>query len=258
MEIKWLGTAGFEFKTRDQVFYVDPFVSRNHKTLLKQNLAGLEIRKGARIFISHGHFDHIRDIPEIARQAGAKIYCSSGVAKSLQDHGVNPGQIQPILADKKNFKFQTYAARAFFSRHLRFDAKLLFSTLLRVKAGLFPLLPLLTGFPRGQVLAWQFLIENRIVLFLGSLGSPRAGPGKMGNRPVDVLLIPLQGHSDICRMGLDHVRAFRPKTVIPHHYDDSFPPISRAVDITPFVEGVKKECRQTRVMVLKMNEPVEF
>jgi L-ascorbate metabolism protein UlaG (beta-lactamase superfamily) len=258
MEIKWLGTAGFEFKTRGQVFYLDPFVSRNWKSCPQQNPSALDIRNGSRIFVSHGHFDHIRDIPEIARHTGVKIYCSSGVAKSLHAHGVKPEQIEPVSIDKKTFKFEHYTARALFSRHVGYDAKLIFSTLLRVKADLFKLLPLLTGFPKGQVLAWQFLIENRIVLFFGSLGSLREGPGKMGDYPVDILLIPLQGHSDICGIGLDHVKAFMPKIVIPHHYDDSFPPISQAVDITPFVEGVKKECRQTRVIVLKMNEPRVF
>jgi L-ascorbate metabolism protein UlaG (beta-lactamase superfamily) len=50
----------------------DPFISFNEKakdiniTTIKPNY----------IFISHGHFDHIADAVEIAKQSGAKIICS--------------------------------------------------------------------------------------------------------------------------------------------------------------------------------------
>ena len=68
----------------------------------------------------------------------------------------------------------------------------------------------------------------------------------------------MQGHSDICQIGLNYVKVLKPKIVIPHHHDNFFPPISKLVDIKPFVDKIKNEYRDTSVMIPKMNETIRF
>lgn len=258
MELTWFGTAGFEFKTGQEVFLVDPFLSRNKKSFPKQGIKPRDIKKVSRIFISHGHFDHIKDVPQIASRTKARIYCSSEVEESLRNKKVKTEQISPVYMHEKKFKFQNYTAKAFFTRHIRFDTKLVISTLKKINIKFFKYFPLFRLFPCGQVLSWQFQIEGRVIQFFGSAGSSLNELEKMNDRQIDILLLPLQGHSDICEIGLNYVKVLKPEIVIPHHFDDFFPPISKFIDIRPFVDRVKQDYKNTRVVIPKMNERLQF
>jgi L-ascorbate metabolism protein UlaG (beta-lactamase superfamily) len=254
MEIQWLGTAGFRIKFQDQVILVDPYLSRNPDASPVQTLDPKDIEAASHIFISHGHFDHLLDVPSIASRTKAVVYCSREAADSLEKAGLNKDQIQQISTDKWEGRFDTFQARAFFSRHVKFDKKLLFSTLWKINVKIPRYLPLLKEYPCGQVLSWQFSIGGKIIHFFGSAGSSMDELARLGKGPIDILLVPLQGHSDICNIAARYVKILHPKLVIPHHQDDFFPPISRQVKITPFVERVKEESPATRIKILKLNE----
>jgi len=214
--------------------------------------------KKSRIFISHGHFDHIQDVPQITAQTGADIYCSDVAANFFKSHQVDPQQIKTVLTDKKTFNFKAYTAQAFFSEHVQFDKKLILSTFLKINVQLFKYLPLFKKFPCGRVLSWRFYIEDKIIQFFGSAGSSLKELEEMGDKPIDILLLPLQGHSDICQIGVNYVRYLKPRIVIPHHQDNFFPPISKTVDIRPFIEKIKNEHGDTMVVIPKMNETLTF
>lgn len=258
MEFKWLGTAGFEFKTGDQVFLIDPYLSRNQNAFPKQSITPGDIKKASQIFISHGHFDHIQDTPQIALQTNADIYCSTVAADFLRHHQVNAHQINPVLTDKKSITFQTYTAQPLFSEHVKFDLKLVIKTLLKINTAFLKYLPLFLQFPCGRVLSWRFKIENISILFFGSAGASPETLEKIGSKPLDILLFPFQGHSDICNIGLKSVEILKPKIVIPHHHDNFFPPISKTVDIRPFIDMVKINCKETRIIIPKMNETIHL
>ena len=258
MEIKWLGTAGFQISTGQDVFLTDPYLSRNPQALPRQDLTPSDLCPASRVFISHGHFDHILDVPPIARQTGAHIYCAETTAESLIRNGVDEQKIKPVSSDEAVFKFPEFSAQAFFSDHVRFDLPLVLDTLKNIHVRFFRYLPLFRNFPCGQVLSWRFHLENRIIQFFGSAGSSPAELEKLGALPMDILMIPLQGHSDICRIGLDYVRCLKPAVVIPHHYDDFFPPISKTVDIRGFIDGVKKHHPKTKVIIPTFNRPLNL
>ncbi len=93
MEIKWLGAAGFQISTGQDVFLLDPYLSRNPRAHPRQNLIASDLPAASRIFISHGHFDHILDVPPIARQTGADIYCAETTAENLIRNGVDEQKI---------------------------------------------------------------------------------------------------------------------------------------------------------------------
>jgi len=254
MEITWMGTAGFKIRTMDQVFLVDPYLSRNLKAVPVQPLKPPDIEKPDAVFLSHGHFDHIRDVPEIAGRTGAKVFCSDTAGDTLNGFGLDRSLIEPVTQDSWSRDFGSFQAEACFSQHVRFDKKLLFSTLLKINVRFFKLYPLLKKFPCGQVLSWRFIAEGLTLHFFGSAGSSKKELQTLARSPVDILMVPLQGHSDICNIAFDYVRILSPKVVIPHHQDDFFPPISQFVDIRPFVRRVEKECPGTRIKVMKINE----
>ena len=74
MEIRWFGTASVEIRSESGHILFDPFVP----------LAGSDVNVKLEdfdgctaIFVTHGHFDHIVNIPEIQkRNPGARIYCT--------------------------------------------------------------------------------------------------------------------------------------------------------------------------------------
>ncbi len=257
MEITWLGTAGFDISTKDSRFLIDPYVSRNLEAEPVQPKKPADLAGADKIFISHGHFDHLMDLPEILAQDPenpARVFCSATAAKTLEKMGVFPARIYRVTRDNTAVRFGQVGARACFGRHIRFDLSLVAATLARVHTRFFHILPLFTGYPCGQVLSWRFSVEGRTIQHLGSAGGP---PGGVENlNPADVLMLPLQGHSNICRIAADLVVRLTPRSVIVHHHDNFYPPVSRTVDIAPFVEQVNRQCPDTRIIVPRINIPI--
>ena len=249
----WLGTSGFQISTGKEVFLIDPYLSRNPKAAPEQHLTASDICTASHIFISHGHFDHILDVPQIALHTGADIYCPDTAVDFLIQSGTDRQKVKPVLADKIVFKFSEFTAQAFFSEHVRFDLPLVLSTLLKINIRFFRYLPLIRNFPCGQVLSWRFYVGGRVIQFFGSAGSSPEELERMRDIPIDILMLPLQGHSDILKIGLDYVNHLKPAIVIPHHYDSFFPPISKTVDIRPFIDDMRKYHPEIRVMVPEIN-----
>lgn len=257
-EVVWLGTAGFEIGAAGETFLIDPFLSRNPRARPVQGLAPEDLGPAKRIFISHGHFDHILDVPAIANRLKAKVHCHSTQAVSLLRDGLDPDLLEEIGRDGQRFDFGSFAARATYHDHIKFDLRLVLSTLAKINLRLPGLMPLSREYPHGQVLSWKFEAAGRSIRHFGSAGMSREELDVLAEEKTDVLLLPLQGHTRICEIGLEHVRILKPKTVIVHHQDDFFPPISREVDIKPFLTGMAREFPKTEVIVPRINEPFQL
>ena len=258
MELTWFGTAGFRIQSDGHTILIDPYFSRNEKAFPKQPLTASDIQEGDEIFISHGHFDHIYDVPVIAKQTGARVYCGRGVDSTLVQMGLPREQIHEVLGDEETFDLNGIRARAFFSQHVKFDRRLLAKTLVRINFRLFRYLPLLRDYPVGQVLSWRFGIDGKIIHHFGSAGSTSDELNRLAGQPTDVLLVPLQGHTNINHIALQYIVALRPKTVIPHHQDNFYPPISTMVDICPMIDGAKQLCPEAEVRVMEINESIKI
>lgn len=269
MEITWLGTAGFRIRAGDASVLIDPYLTRNPGAIPQQPLTPEDLGPADAILVSHGHFDHIMDVPAIARHTGARVFCGTTAAHTLKgnrifgDRGLaknrlEKNQIGVIEKDRTTLHIKGIRATAFFSRHVRFDARLLVTTLARVAPGIGKVLPLVLGFPCGQVLSWRLRAENKTLHFFGSAGSGKAELQALATSPPDILLVPLQGHSDICDLAFRYVEILRPETVIPHHQDDFYPPLSQTVDIQPFVDRVSTCFPRTRVRVMGINDTLLF
>ena len=256
MELTWLGTAGFQIKTDERLFLIDPYLSRNTAARPNQKLVPSDISAADQIFVSHGHFDHILDIPKIAAKTGCRVYCCPVAADTLKQNGLAGDKIQEVSEDGYTAAFDRYRASAFFSQHVKFDRWLLIKTLTRINFRIPRYLPLMKQYPVGQVLSWQFDLEGRVVQHFGSGGSTRKELEKVARQEIDILLVPLQGHSRICDIALKYVQIIKPRLVIPHHQDDFFPPISTYVDIRPFLKAVKHTCPHTEIRIMQINEAI--
>ena len=69
IQITWLGHATFEIQFESgEVLVLDPWITGN-----PAYPAGYEIKKADAIAISHGHFDHMADLVELAKKFGSKV-----------------------------------------------------------------------------------------------------------------------------------------------------------------------------------------
>jgi L-ascorbate metabolism protein UlaG (beta-lactamase superfamily) len=264
MRLTWYGTAGFRFETGGRVFLIDPYLTRNDKARPALEISPADVVAGSEIYLSHGHFDHAADVPQIAHQTGATIYCSEEVAGALRQRGVESAQIA-VARDGNRFDFGAYRAACFNSAHVKFDLPLLASTLWRC----LPVLPSFLsglrqhrGWPQGQVLSWRFTLAaegGRMVHHFGSAGWTAEELARLEKTGApDVLMLPLQGHTHICQIAAHIVERLRPSAVIPHHHDDFYPPISQMVDIAPFVEAVGDISPPVRLIRVPVGESVEI
>jgi L-ascorbate metabolism protein UlaG (beta-lactamase superfamily) len=262
--LTWYGIAGFCIETEGGVFLIDPYLSRNADARPVLPFGPEGVTDGDEIFLSHGHFDHIADVPQIARQTGAKVYCSVIAAEALRRRGVPDTQLV-VARDGSVFDFGVYRAGCFHSAHVRFDLPLVVRTFLRSIPSIpakIQQLPRLRRWPQGQVLSWRFTLtaeSDRVVHHFGSAGCTEDELARLATLGTpDVLLFPLQGHTHICEIAARIVERLKPRVVIPHHHDDFYPPISQAVDIAPFVEAVGRLSPPVEVIELPVCEAVEI
>ncbi|PKL16063.1 MAG: hypothetical protein CVV49_18225 [Spirochaetae bacterium HGW-Spirochaetae-5] len=68
-------------------------------------------------------------------------------------------------------------------------------------------------------------------------------------RNVDLLMLPFQGCLDLDGRALKIINRILPKAVLLHHFDDSFPPVSRNIDTESFVSMMKNRFPHVGVYV---------
>jgi L-ascorbate metabolism protein UlaG (beta-lactamase superfamily) len=91
IEVQWLGHATFRITTTTgKVIVIDPFLTKNPSTPLKYKDLGA-IGKVDLILVTHGHPDHIGDLPELARLTGAIVVANYELANNLVSLGMLDG-----------------------------------------------------------------------------------------------------------------------------------------------------------------------
>ncbi len=236
MEIKWFGTATLSIKSGDDAILFDPFIPMN------EHLPSPEIDLLARsgdIFITHGHFDHLVDVPAVLEAGQSEVFCPHEITALLVRQGVDPDRINP-LAPGDIMKKGSLEIEVLQGAHIRFDLLLVMRTLFSLRAltrfkDLKKIFRLNKLYPEGRVLAYKISAGGKSVLHLGSLN---LDPLETYPRGCDLLTLPFQGRSDINGYALQFVALLKPKALYLHHFDDTFPPVSSSVETAEFVETV--------------------
>lgn len=88
VEVLWLGHATVRVtSTTGKVIVIDPFLTKNPKTPAQyRDLNALG--KVDLILVTHGHSDHIADLPELARLTGAMVVANFEYARNLVALGI--------------------------------------------------------------------------------------------------------------------------------------------------------------------------
>ncbi len=101
VQVRYYGAAGYHVKRGKDEFLFAPFFSaptfevvaasevvgamRPDPARIADGLSGTDVSRSAAILVGHGHYDHLMDVPEIARKyaPSARIYCSKSSANTL-------------------------------------------------------------------------------------------------------------------------------------------------------------------------------
>ena len=253
MRLRWLGTAGVELQSGGTTILIDPDLTRNPQATPQQTLAPSDFMHVAAVFITHGHFDHTYDLPAVVAASGADVYASASVCGALIKRGMPAGKLKE-MQEGDSVEIGPIKATAIPACHVKFDAPLVLSTLkhcLRILPKMIKMGP--PRFPTGEVLGWLLEMEGKKLFDLGS-ACMRWEPEK----DIDIFLVPVQGRTNICEVAADLVRKVRPERVIPHHFDDFYPPMSQTIDLKPLINEVVGIDESIEVSLPSINQWMEL
>jgi L-ascorbate metabolism protein UlaG (beta-lactamase superfamily) len=214
---RWLGAAGIELNLNGQVLVVDPYLTRFPAWKLwwarivpdRARIAE-QVRRCDFVLVTHAHFDHITDVPDLIRHTGATGFGSANSCRLLAACGVPRNKIRQIGAGDRLAMggFQVEVRGAAHMGIPGFGSGPL-------GAGLKP--PLRARDYRMDD-CWSFLIT---VDGLRLLTDPGRHTGDAA--PADVLLVYPGLEVSYYEALLSVVR---PQVVVPIHWDDLFQPLS--------------------------------
>jgi hypothetical protein len=279
----WYGTAAIHLAVDDALgILFDPYLERPADARPRIAVDPRTVRLDPLdvVLVSHSHFDHIYNLLDVlCRYPGAQAYvpevtvencrrlCSGMTFKDRvrefsdsdweRVHTVTVGERVEGASRDGRVRFRAAAMQ---SGHVRFDAYSVLRVVLnsRVVRRLPHYLKYLFRFPMKEVLGWELRLESsgepvRIVFF-GSL-CDRYPQILLEHRGSDWLFLPLAGRRNVLPSAARVTEALRPKTVIPVHYDDFFPPISYPVDYRNYSEWLERTLPGTEMIELQPGVP---
>ena len=266
MKLKWFGTATILLEQDGVQLLFDPFLPTNDKAF-KPSIDELAAAKS--ILVTHGHLDHIADIPAILKHGGGgysdcgvyndgtgkhagddencdnetAVYCTETPRKTLIAKGVVSERIC-IIKPGDILHFPPFEVRVLKGKHIKFDKWRIIQTIvnpriIRYRRNLIHML----GENRlcaesGETVVYDISAKGERILLMGSLNLDDDTEYPKG---VDMLILPFQGRSDIAEYSMQFVERLRPKKVLLDHFDDTFPPISSHVDTGRFIKSMQRD-----------------
>ncbi len=232
VRITYLGTNSYQFEAGNHTLLIDPYFSRVgisamiFPTSIRPNISRIESAlkhlapKTDAIVVTHGHVDHLFDVPALMQKNGARLIAShtsielavAAGAPSIRCDAVNTGNVRWI---------GPWKIRALAAQHDRvFPIGVPFSG--KRKRNGAP--HRASDWVCGEPLA--FLIEaggKRI--YIDSGGRPSLlPPSNIG--PVDLAILGVALPDSRARF-VEAVRRLRPRHILPSHQDNFFQPLDR-------------------------------
>jgi L-ascorbate metabolism protein UlaG (beta-lactamase superfamily) len=186
----------------------------------------------------------------------ATVYCTAKPRETLIANGVDAGRVQ-IIKPGDVLSIGAFEARVIKGRHIVFDAGLVLRTLLNPRVLLYRrnlarLMKENKVYPEaGETVVFEISASGKRALLFGSLNMDGETAYPKG---ADLLILPFQGHSGMCRYAMPFIERLAPQKVLLTHFDDSFPPITSRVNPAPFVARMRKEYPHIPVILPQAGE----
>ena len=273
LQLKYFGTAGWEISDGKITVLVDPYITRiklgtgpgvsdldTRNTVLSSDvfvsdtlLIDSLITKADFILVHHSHFDHLADVPYIAKKTGAKVIGTETTRNILRGYGVPEEQLYPVKGGE-DYQFENFSVRVIPSIHSALDNKHYIDNRTYSEVPKTPLK--VSEFIEGGSLMFLARFTNHNVLTMASMNFVESE--LLGQKP-DVLLAGVNRS----QLGLykynERLLAVTnyPKIIIPTHWDNFRLPYGFSQQsgveqkLIPFQKAVKKLSPETKVIIPK-------
>src|SRR6266403_4129916 len=250
VHVTYLGTNGYQFEFRGHAFLVDPYFSRVDLSSvalgsrIQPNAARINDRlrhlatKADAILVTHGHFDHLLDVPAVMAKTRARLIASASSVDLAKRAGVSSGEaVKP--GDVR--RIGPWKIRVLAATHDRLFGKVPFDrppSQALAKAG-----------PPQRAADWicgeplAFLIEvNGQRIYIDSGGTPAQLPP---NEHVDLAILGMALPDSRTRLPAA-LQRLQPRYILPSHQDNFFLPLNAGFQfglLTDFPR-VRRDCAQ--------------
>ncbi len=208
LTFRWLGVAGVVIELDGQALAIDPFVTRPSLTQMLQplipnpHLVASRVPECHFVLVTHSHYDHLLDVPEILSRTGAAAYGSTNTCQLLRILGIPASQLHEISAGDK-LSLGGFEVEVIRGQHSPIPLSRLFNGKLR--QGL-----------RPPLYVWDYRMDEclgyRIMTDAPSWLVCAAEP-----QPADILFAVAQEPEQYY---LQLFQGFKPRTFIPIHWDN--------------------------------------
>ncbi|WP_172381403.1 MBL fold metallo-hydrolase [Streptomyces sp. MNP-20] len=237
---RWLGTSGWRIDLRqkeqkNRTVLVDPYVTRfdtglfsgsfDPGTRLRTDEALVREHAGTPevICVTHTHWDHLNDVPHLARSTGARVIGTETTYHVLRSFGVDAGQIS-VVKGGEVLDFDGYVIEVASSRHSRGGSYSYFAPgTLHAPPAAAP--RTVADLPEGDTLAFKVTPDGApSALFMGASDfDERSFRGLAPDIAMVAVASSASTHRYVPRL-LDALG--RPGVLVPVHWDDFERPLS--------------------------------
>ena len=256
MTITWFANTSILLKAGGERLLLDPFIPLKGA---ENTVTAEDFGRDNKIFITHGHQDHMESAGLIAGSGDARLFCTATpaaqLAGALWDHSV-----LTVIHPGDHIKLGRVSVTIHPGRHIEPDGRLIRRTLFSFRNIRYikNAAHLIRGRRRyrenKEAVVFEVSADNKRVLILGSLA---LADGHAYPLAPDVLVLPYQGHSDLCAHALDIIELIRPKAVLLDHFDDAFPPLTRSINTTDFEEAASRLYPSVKVIKPNPKQPID-
>lgn len=209
-ELTWLGHGGWSLKTGTHAILLDPFLNDSPTAPFKAEQVEADF-----ILVSHGHFDHIADVPEIAQRTKAQVIAIFEIAEWLSStHGISHTLAMNIGG----------------------GVELSWGHVKMTPAVHSSCLP--DGTYGGEPAGFKLEIDEKRMYFACDTGL-FSDMQYLGHDGLDLAVVPI---GDLFTMGpidaIEAIKLLKPRRVAPAHYN-TWPPIEQ--DVAAWAERVRSE-----------------
>jgi L-ascorbate metabolism protein UlaG (beta-lactamase superfamily) len=236
LSFRWLGAAGVMLKAGGQVLALDPFFTRPSLVQMLRpvspdpSLVAKKLPECNVLLVTHSHYDHLLDVPEVLHHTGAAAYGSPNTCQLLKLLGVPQKQVNEVQVGDK-LSLGTFKVEVIAGQHSPIPFGWIFNG--RLRPGLRP--PLRVQDYRMDVcLGYCITVMGSRLLVCA--GEPQ---------PADILFAVAQ---ESRKYYLRLFRGVRPHTFVPIHWDNFTRPLSKPLRkfTRPFRMQVGKLSRLAR------------
>ena len=208
------------------------------------------------ILIGHAHYEHLMDVPAIAKKTGAHVAGSPTACRLLVHMGL-PSDRCTVMRGGQRATLAGVDVTALDSRHAKLA---LLGSVHPGKVQRQPRFSTLSAWdaPAGQPLLWIVRLGGHTIVHNSSAGLP-ADPTVMSRAApdgADLVFAAIALREQTPGYARTLIAYLSPKVIVPHHWDDFFEPLTPKLD-PELIEDAERFAAEARGALVTVPAPFE-